>query len=183
MLEKGLQLKTNIFFLWLVKYLKNLCNRLVDHIQKFGLFSDIQYDFGSFQSTAGLLTVLSDKIAWALNRSGATQVIAFDISKAFDTVWHAQLLHKIKSSGILGQIFILILCFPSNRQLWLVLDGKSSKEYPVDSGVLEALFLVQIFSYYTLMTLLMMLSVILLSMRMIPLSIQSVIRYLICGNN
>ena len=35
----------------------------------------------------------------------------------------------------------------------------------------------------TLMTLVMMLSVILLSLLMIPLSILSVIRYLICGNN
>ena len=82
MLEKGLQLKTNIFFLWLVKYLKNLCNRLVDHIQKFGLFSDIQYDFGSFQSTAVLLTVLSDTIARAFNRFGATRAVAV----AFDRV-------------------------------------------------------------------------------------------------
>ena len=38
------------------------------------------------------------------------------------------------------------------------------------------------FSYYTLMTFLMMLSVILLSMLMVLLSTLSVIRYLICGN-
>ena len=48
---------------------------------------------------------------------------------------------------------------------------------------LKAPFLVLHFSYYTLMTFLMMLSVILLSMLMILLSILSVIRYLICGNN
>ena len=44
-------------------------------------------------------------------------------------------------------------------------------------------FLVLHFSYYTLMTFLMMLSEILLSMLMILLSILSVIRHLICGNN
>ena len=47
---------------------------------------------------------------------------------------------------------------------------------------LKAPFLVIHFSYYTLVTFLMMLSVILLSMVMILLSILSVIRYLICGN-
>ena len=47
----------------------------------------------------------------------------------------------------------------------------------------KAPFLVLHFSYYTLMTFLMMLSVILLSMLMILLSILSVIRHLICGNN
>ena len=48
---------------------------------------------------------------------------------------------------------------------------------------LKAPFLVLHFSYYTLMTFLMMLSVILLSMLMILLSILGVIRHLICGNN
>ena len=47
----------------------------------------------------------------------------------------------------------------------------------------KAPFLVLHFSYYTLMTFLMMLFVILLSMLMILLSIISVIRHLICGDN
>ena len=57
--------------------------------------------------------------------------MALDISKAFDRVWHAGLLHKLKSYGISGQIFVLISSFLSNRQLRVVLDGKSSQEYPV----------------------------------------------------
>ena len=72
-----------------------------------------------------LLTVVYDRIARAFNRSGTTQAVAFDISKAFDRVWHAGLLHKFKSYGILGQIFGLISSFLSNRQLPVVLDGKS----------------------------------------------------------
>ena len=49
--------------------------------------------------------------------------------------------------------------------------------------LLRVPFLVLHFSYYTLVTFLMMLSVILQSMLMILLSILSVIRHLICGNN
>ena len=48
---------------------------------------------------------------------------------------------------------------------------------------LKTQFLVLHFSYYTLMTFLKMSSVILLSMLMILLSIVTVIRHLICGNN
>ena len=33
-----------------------------------------------------------------------------------------------------GQVFGLI-SFLSNRRLWMVLDGKSSQEYPVNTGV------------------------------------------------
>ena len=108
-------------------------NRIVDHLEKCGLFSDFQYGFRSSGSTADLLTVVSDRIARAFNRSGATR--ALDISKVFDRVWHAGLLHKLKSYGISGQIFGLISSFLSNRQLRVVLDGKSSQEYPVNAGV------------------------------------------------
>ena len=61
--------------------------------------------------------------------------MALDIFKAFDRVWHAGLLHKLKSYGISGQIFGLISSFLSNRWLQVVLDGKSSQEYPVNVGV------------------------------------------------
>ena len=85
---------------------------------------------------------MSDRIARAINWSGATQAVALDISKAFDRVWHASLLHKLKSYGISGQIFGLISSFLSNRWLWVVLDGKSSQEYPVNAGVPQGPILV-----------------------------------------
>ena len=110
-------------------------NRIVDHLEKCGFFCDFQYSFRSSRSTAGLLTVVSDRSARAFNRSGATRAVALDISKAFDRVWHAGLLHKLKSYGISGQIFGLISSFLSNRRLRVVLDGKSSQEYPVNVGV------------------------------------------------
>ena len=115
------------------KVFENLVNnRIVDHLEKCGLFSDFQYGFRSSRSTADLLTVVSDRIARAFNRSGATRAVALDISKAFDRVWHAGLLHKHKSYGISGQIFDLNSSFLSNRRL---LDGKSSQEYSVNAGV------------------------------------------------
>ena len=48
-------------------------NRIADHLEKCGLFSDFQYGFRSSRSTADLLTVVSDRIARAFKRSGATQ--------------------------------------------------------------------------------------------------------------
>ena len=61
--------------------------------------------------------------------------MALDISKAFDGVWHAGLLHKLKFYGISAQIFGLISSFLSNKRLQVVLDGKTSQEYPVNAGV------------------------------------------------
>ena len=110
-------------------------NRIVDHLEKCGPFSDFQYSFRSCRSTTDLLTVVSDRIARAFNRSGATPAVALDISKALDRFWHAGRLHKLKSYGISGQIFSLISSFLNNRRLRVVLDGKSSQEYQVNAGV------------------------------------------------
>ena len=110
-------------------------NGIVDHLGKCGLFSDFQYGFRSSRSTADLLTVVSDRIARAFNRSGATGAAALDIFKAFESVWHAGLLHKLRSWGIFGQMFGLISSFLSRGWLRVILDGKSSQEFPVSAGV------------------------------------------------
>ena len=90
-----------------IKVFEKLVNkRIVDHLEKCGLFSDFQHGFRSSLSTADLLTVVSDRIARAFNMAGATGAVALDISKAFDRVWYAGVLDKLKSYG---QIKYLVL--------------------------------------------------------------------------
>ena len=96
-------------------------------------FFYFQYGSRSSRSIADLLAVVSDRISRAFNRSGATRAVAIDISKAFDRVWNAGLLHKLKSYGISDQIFGVISSFFSNRRLRVVLDGKSSQKYQVNA--------------------------------------------------
>ena len=78
-------------------------------------FQFFQYDFSSSQATADLLTVVSDKIVSVFNWSWATQAVVLDISKVFERVWHAGLLHKLKSYKNSGWVFDLILSFLSNK--------------------------------------------------------------------
>ena len=69
------------------KVFKKLVNdRIVNHLEKHGTFSDFQYGFRSSQSTADLLKVVSDRIAKVFNRSVASQSVALDIPKAFNRV-------------------------------------------------------------------------------------------------
>ena len=51
-----------------------------------------------------LMTVVSDRIARAVSKSGATRALVIDISW-FD---HAGLFHKLQAYGISGQVFGLI---------------------------------------------------------------------------
>ena len=91
-------------------------NRL---IEKCHLFSDFEYDSRFSPSHADLLTVVSDRIARAFNKSGATRAVALDI-KGFHSLvcfrdWYAGLLHRLKSYGISDQILSLILSLFINR--------------------------------------------------------------------
>ena len=58
-------------FLWSIKSLKNLQIGLFITLRNVDFFSDFQYGLGYSLSTAYLLTVVSDKIARAFNRSRA----------------------------------------------------------------------------------------------------------------
>ena len=66
------------------------------------LFSDFQYGCRSSRSTPDLLTVVSDRIVRTFKKSGATRAVALDISEAFDRIWHAGPLHKLRFYGISG---------------------------------------------------------------------------------
>ena len=151
-------------------------NRIVDYLEKCGLISDFQYGVRSSRSTADLLTVVSDRIARTFSRSWATRAVALDISKAFDRVWHAGLLHKLKSYGTQARYSVI------DDFEWLWMESLQ-KNIHLMREFLKAPLLVLQFSYYKLMIFLKMLSVILLSMLMVLLSILSVIRHLICVNN
>ena len=96
--EKVVQLKTTtlLVFLWLVKSLKYVNNRLTDHREKCGR-SDFHYGFRFSLSTANILRVVSDRIDRAFNRSGAIRAVGLGIFKAFDRVWHAGLHHTLQS--------------------------------------------------------------------------------------
>ena len=75
------------------------------------------------------------------------------ISKALGWIWHAYLLHKLKPNGVSGQVFGLIFSCFSNSQLWVILDGKSLQEYPVNGDVCQGSILgPTLFIQYTLIT-------------------------------
>jgi len=64
-----------------------------------------------------------------------TDVIYFDLSKAFDSVPHAPLLAKLKTFEIQSKLHAWITSYLTNREQRVTLDGSSSEWLPVTSGV------------------------------------------------
>ena len=73
---------------------KLINNSLVIHLKKCGFSFWFSVWFQSSQLTAGLESVVSDKIVSIFNRLWATWAVAFAITQAFIRVRHGGLLHK-----------------------------------------------------------------------------------------
>lgn len=64
-----------------------------------------------------------------------TDMAILDFSKAFDTVPHSKLLHKLDEYGVKGNLHKWFTSFLTKRHMKVVVDGESSKSVTVDSGV------------------------------------------------
>ena len=72
-----------------------LNSHLIKHLESNNLLSDHQYDFCKARSTGDLLSYLSHAWSSSLRNFGESFVVALDIFKAFDRVWHKALLAKL----------------------------------------------------------------------------------------
>ena len=80
-----------------------------------------------------LITTLNDFLQ-TYDKQEQVDVAILDFSKAFDTVPHNKLLHKIEQYGIHGEIYTWLKNFLTKRTMRTVVGVKSS-ETIVDSGV------------------------------------------------
>ena len=71
--------------------------------------------------------------------------VFLDISKAFDKIWLPDLIFKIKSFGISGDLLELIKNFLSNRFQSVVLNGQTSEWENINAGVPQASILGPLF--------------------------------------
>ena len=81
-----------------------------------------------------LLTTVED-LLHRLDKRKTTDLLILDFSKAFDTVSHRRLLYNLEHHGITGKTNKWIESWLCHRQQRVVLDGASSTESPVLSGV------------------------------------------------
>ena len=70
-----------------------------------------------------------------IDKDVPTDAIYLDLSKAFDTVPHKKLIHKLKGYGISGNILSWITDFLSGRSQYVSVNGSCSDKTPVTSGV------------------------------------------------
>ena len=112
-----------------------LNSHFLHHLEKNLLLSDHQYGFRKARSTGDLLSYLTHLWSSSLRDFGETFVVALDISKAFDRVWHKALLAKLPAYGFTPSLCNLISSYLSCRSISVVVDGATSSTFQISSGV------------------------------------------------
>ena len=81
------------------------------------------------------LLITLEMITKAIDEHCPVDTIYFDFSKAFDTIPHFRLLHKLKSMGINNNTFLWTKDFLSERRQRVVINGVKSQWGAVKCGV------------------------------------------------
>lgn len=129
---------TNYRQISLLSIVSKLCercvlNKLIPELS--GLLSTLQHGFiGGRSCVTQLLTVLHD-LGASLDTGMESDVIYLDFSKAFDSVPHARLLHKLSWFGIQGPLHAWFADYLTLRSQRVLVDGAFSSWVPVTSGV------------------------------------------------
>ena len=110
-------------------------HHLVRYLESNGLLNDRQYGFRKNRSTGDLMSFLSERWSRSIHQFGESKVVALDISKAFDRVWHGALISKLIAFGVGNDFSRFISSFLRDRSIRVVVDGVSSDEHRLNAGL------------------------------------------------
>ena len=108
-------------------------NHLVDHIQN--MISLAQHGFLRGKSCTGQLLSVLHRISQNLDSGKQTDILYFDIAKAFHTVGHNLLVNKLSQFGLTGNILQWFKNYLTGRQQRVLLNGVISDTLPISSAV------------------------------------------------
>ena len=114
---------------------KIIVDKLIDFLQLHNLINRQQPGFLKQHSTAtNLLDSLND---WTLSLSThqSTAIAYIDFQRAFDSVSHEKLIHKLNSYGISGNLLHWIKNFLTSRSQTVRIGSAFSNSCPVSSGI------------------------------------------------
>ena len=114
---------------------KLIYSRLISFFQKNTVLHDSQYGFRNGMSTTHAVLDVLTSTCDQINNEQYTGLMLLEFKKAFDTVCHWKLLHKLEYYGIRGEALKLLHSFLSNRQQFVSFQNLSSKTLANNYGV------------------------------------------------
>jgi len=112
-----------------------IVSTIMNHLESNGMLYHLQHGFHQHLSCKTQLLSLFHELVSNNDGGIQTDLVFMDFVKAFDTVPHKRLLHKLHWYGIRSNIYCWLVDFLSEHFQRVVLDGVTSSHIPVSSGV------------------------------------------------
>ena len=112
-----------------------IVSETMDHLERQNILVDYQHGFRRRRSCESQLLITSHDLASILNRRSQVDVAVLDFAKAFDKVPHQRLLKKLRYYNLHANVVGWIESFLADRTQRVIVDGHTSAEAPVLSGV------------------------------------------------
>ncbi len=109
--------------------------RLYSHLENNNLIVTQQSGFRNERGAADNLFTFTQKIAEKLATGNEAVGIFFDISKAFDRVWHKGLVSKMISMNIPLYLVRYIIQFLSGRESFVRINDEGSETFAIECGL------------------------------------------------
>lgn len=110
-------------------------DELLGHLTLHNLLSPEQHGFRPKRSCDSQMLEMLDDWSRAMEANHAIDAVYMDFRKAFDSVPHARLLHKLYAYGVRGKVLNWIRAFLTDRRQRVVVGASESDWLPVLSGV------------------------------------------------
>ena len=114
---------------------KAIFKHTFNFIRDNNLLHTLQSGFMPGHSTTHQLVHLYHVFSEALDNKQKERLVFGDISKAFDRVWHAGVIHKVNNLGITSELNSWFSSYLSKRKQRVVLDGFTSSYGGLQAGV------------------------------------------------
>ena len=108
-----------------------------NHLISNNLLYKFQSGFIPGHSTVHQLIEIDYRICMSLDDHCITTLILYDISKAFDRVWHTGLLLKLKAYGVDGKLFKWFESYISSRKQCVFINNFKSPLINLNAGVTQ----------------------------------------------
>ena len=106
-----------------------------DHISQYSSLSNMQWRFQSGKSTVQAPLITTDNWLQCLERGNDIGAVFLDFKKAFDSVPHIPLITKLQQLNLEPSIVSWVKNYLTDRTQCVIVNGISSKNLPVISGV------------------------------------------------
>ncbi|BHF63234.1 hypothetical protein SprV_0200622600 [Sparganum proliferum] len=114
---------------------KIIKRELMRFLEQHNLLSDAQHGFRTGRSCVTNLLNCLERWTRSVDEGNALHVVYIDFKKAFDSVPHQRLLHKLSRIGVRGNLLKWIQSFLLDRCQTVHVGGQQSTEVTVESGV------------------------------------------------